>query len=113
VYSDTSSGYSEPSGLVQDYSYDMVVTATACGVVWSLPASVDTACDGEATTFGCQVTLLSDGTYYVMASGGCDGDNFQTTVEEERGRRKGQRFVGPRKPRHDTGQRPGPARRRR
>lgn len=111
---DTTWGHSEHHGWVQGYSYEVVVTATAGGVVWPLLASVDTASASEAATFGCKIGLLPDGTVYVTADSGYDVDDFQKAVEEgEGGRRTGRRFVCPQNPRNGTGQRPGPAQRRR
>lgn len=111
---DTTWGYSEHHGWVQGYSYEVVVTATAGGVVWPLVASVDTASASEATTFGCKIALLPDGTHYVTADSGYDVDDFQKAVEEgEQGRRTGRRFVCPENPRNGTGQKAGPAQARR
>lgn len=111
---DTTWGYSAYTGWVQGYSYEVVVTATAGGVVWPLLASVDTASASEAATFGAQIPHLPAGTRYVTADSGYDVDEYQRAVEEDaRGRPTGRRFVCPENPRNGTGQKPGPAQRRR
>jgi hypothetical protein len=99
---------------VQGYSYEVVATATAGGVVWPLLASADTASASEAATFGDKIAALPDGTHYVTADGGYDVDDFQKQVEEgPEGRPTGRRFVCPENPRNGTGHKPGPARQRR
>jgi hypothetical protein len=111
---DTTWGYSEHQGWVQGYSYEVVVTATAGGVVWPLLASVDTASASEAATFGCKITRLPDGTHYVTADSAYDIDDFHQEVEEDKeGRPTGRRFVCPENPRNGTGQKRGPAQARR
>ncbi len=111
---DTTWGYSEHHGWVQGYSYEVVVTATAGGVVWPLVASVDTASASEAATFGGKIPQLPPGVHYVTADSSYDVDQFHTAIEQdERGRRTGRRFVCPQNRRNGTGQRPGPAQQRR
>jgi hypothetical protein len=114
VDSDTTWGFSEHTGGVQGYSYEVVVTATAGGVVWPLLASADTASASEAATFGPKIGALPEGAHYVTADSADDVDDFPKAVEERPdGRRTGRRFVCPQQPRNGTGQKPGPAQRRR
>jgi len=111
---DTTWGYSFHHGWVQGYSYEVVVTATAGGGVWPLAASVDTASASEAATFGAKIGQLPPGVKYVTADSAYDVDDFQRDIEEDdRGRRTGRRFACPENPRNGTGQKPGPAQKRR
>jgi hypothetical protein len=92
----------------------VVVTATAGGVAWPLLASVGTASASEAATFGCKVGLLPEGTHHVTADNSYDVDDFRKGIEgDEGGRRAGRRLVCPENPRNGTGQKPGPAQKRR
>lgn len=111
---DTTWGYSAYHGWVQGYSYEVVVTATAGGVVWPLLASVDTASASETATFGEKIPQLPAETKYVDADGGYDVDEFDRALTEDaQGKPTGRRFVCPENPRNGTGQRPGPAQKRR
>jgi hypothetical protein len=111
---ETTWGFSVHHGWVQGYSYEVVVTATAGGVVWPLLASVDTACASETATFGPKIGQLPAGTTYVDADSAYDVDAYQQQVEADaRGRPTGRRFVCPENPRHGTGHKPGPAQQRR
>jgi hypothetical protein len=99
---------------VQGYSYEVVVTATAGGVVWPLVASVDTASASEATTFADKIAPLPAGTRYVDADSAYDVDAYARQIEEDaQGQPTGRRFVCPENPRNGTGQRSGAAQRRR
>src|SRR5205823_10778741 len=71
---DTAWGHSAHHGWVQGYSYEVVVTATAGGVVWPLLASADTASASEAATFGDKIPGLPDGVRYVTADSAYDVD---------------------------------------
>lgn len=114
VDGDTTWGYSEHHGWVQGYSYEVVVTATAGGVVWPLLASVDTASVSESATFAEKIPDLPEQTKYVDADSAYDVDAYQKAIEEDaQGRPTGPRFLCPENPRNGTGQRPGPAQQRR
>jgi hypothetical protein len=114
VDADTTWGYSEHHGWVQGYSYEVVVTATADGVVWPLLASVDTASVSEMATFAEKIPDLPPQAQYVDADSAYDGDAHQQAIEEDtRGRPTGRRFLCPENPRNGTGQRPGAAQQRR
>jgi hypothetical protein len=114
VDTDTTWGYSAHHGWVQGYSYEVVVTAPKEGVVWPLLASADTASASESATFGCKIESLPEGTHHVLADSGYDVDEFQQRIEEDaQGKRTGRRFLCPENPRNGTGQKPGPAQRRR
>jgi Transposase DDE domain len=114
VDTDSTWGYSSHHGWVQGYSYEVVVTATAAGVVWPLLASVDTASVSEAATFAEKIPDLPRQAKYVDADSGYDVDAYQKAIEEQQqGRPTGRRFLCPENPRHGTGQRPGPAEKRR
>jgi hypothetical protein len=111
---DTTWGHSEHHGWVQGYSYEVVVTATAGGVVWPLLASVDTASVSESATFAAKIPDLPQPTEYVDADSAYDVDAYQQAIEEdEQGQRTGRRFLCPENPRNGTGQHPGPAQERR
>jgi hypothetical protein len=114
VDSDTTWGHSEHHGWVQGYSYEVVVTATAGGVVWPLVASVDTASVSESATFADKIAALPEPTKYVDADSAYDVDAYQKAIEEdEHGKRTGRRFLCPENPRNGTGQHPGSAQKRR
>ena len=114
VDTDTTWGHSEHHGWVQGYSYEVVVTATEDGVVWPLVASVDTASVSEAATFADKIPDLPKQTEYVDADSAYDVDAYQKAIEEDdKGKRTGRRFLCPENPRNGTGQRPGPAQKRR
>lgn len=114
VDADSTWGYSEYHGWVQGYSYEVVVTATAGGVVWPLLASVDTASVSESASFAEKIADLPQPTKYVDADSAYDVDAYQEAIEEDgQGRPTGRRFLCPENPRNGTGQRPGPAQRRR
>jgi hypothetical protein len=107
-------GYSEHHGWVQGYSYEVVVTATAGGVVWPLLASVDTASVSESASFAEKIPHLPQQTKYVDADSGYDVDAYQKAIEEDRqGQPTGRRLLCPENPRNGTGQRSGPAQQRR
>lgn len=111
---DTTWGYSVHHGWVQGYSYEVVVTATAGGVVWPLLASADTASASEAATFAAELPDLPAATRYVDADSAYDVDAYQRQLEEDAaGRPTGRRFVCPENPRRGTGHKPGAARARR
>lgn len=111
---ETTWGYSEHHGWVQGYSYEVVVTATAGGVVWPLLASVDTASVSEMATFAEKIPDLPPQTHYVDADSAYDGDSHQQAIEQDaQGRPTGRRFLCPENPRNGTGQRPGAAAERR
>jgi hypothetical protein len=111
---DTTWGYSEHHGWVQGYSYEVVVTATADGVVWPLLASVDTASVSESASFAEKIPDLPAATRYVDADSAYDVDAHQQAIEEDAaGQPTGRRFLCPENPRNGTGQRPGPAQQRR
>jgi hypothetical protein len=111
---ETTWGYSAHHGWVQGYSYEVVVTASAGGVVWPLLASVDTASASEATTFTDKIAELPSATRYVAADSAYDVDAYARLIEEdEKGQPSGRRFLCPENPRNGTGQRPGRAGRRR
>jgi hypothetical protein len=114
VDADTTWGHSEHHGWVQGYSYEVVVTATAGGVVWPLLASVDTASVSESASFAAKIADLPQPTKYVDADSAYDVDAYQKAIEEDaQGRRTGRRFLCPENPRNGTGQHPGPAQKRR
>lgn len=114
VDADTTWGYSVHHGWVQGYSYEVVVTATAAGVVWPLVASVDTASVSETATFAAKIPQLPPETRVVDADSGYDVDDFQRAIEEDgQGRPSGRRFACPENRRNGTGQKTGPAQRRR
>jgi len=111
---DTTWGYSAHHGWVQGYSYEVVVTATAGTTVWPLLASVDTASTSEAATFGEKIPQLLTAVRYVGADSSYDNDSFDRGITEDAaGRPTGRRLVCPENRRNGTGQKPGPAQRRR
>jgi len=111
---ETTWGYSEYHGWVQGYSYEVVVTATAGGVVWPLLLSADTASVSEAATFADKIPHLPAATRYVDADSAYDVDAYAQQIEtDEAGRPTGRRLVCPENPRNGTGQRPGAAAERR
>ena len=111
---ETTWGYSAHHGWVQGYSYEVVVTASAGGVVWPLLASVDTASVSESATFADKIPALPGATKSVDADSAYDVDAYQKAIEEdEQGQRTGRRFLCPENPRNGTGQHPGAAQKRR
>jgi hypothetical protein len=103
VDADTTWGYSQHDGWVQGYSFEVVVTAPARGVVWPLAASVDTASRAEQKTLPDKLADLPATTRYVLADAGYDGNAVGEAVEWNGTRRTGRRFLCPEIPRPNVG----------
>jgi hypothetical protein len=104
---DSGWGFSQHDGWVQGYSYEVVVTATAHGVVWPLLASAGTASASEHTTFAAKISQLPKGTKYATADSGYDNNEYGERIEwTADGRRTGRRFLCPENPRGSKGRRP-------
>ncbi|GAC1473293.1 MAG: hypothetical protein NVSMB9_21670 [Isosphaeraceae bacterium] len=96
--------YSKHHGWVQGYSYEVIVSADASGVVWPLVASVDPAHWREARTFPGKVEHLLATTHFVLADSGYDSNDLAETVEggNTGGEPPGRRFVCPQVVRHNA-----------
>lgn len=95
VDGDTTWGISTYDGWIRGYSFEVVVTASAGGVVWPLLASVDTASRSEQKTILDKIPDLPTQTKYVLADAGYDSNAVGETVEWHDGRRTGRRFLCP------------------
>lgn len=91
---------SQHDGWVQGYGYEVVVSATAKGVVFPLLATADTANASEHHTFGPKIEQLPEATQYVLADAGYDNNEYGEQVEyNSAGQRTERRFVCPQNPR--------------
>jgi hypothetical protein len=99
---DTTWGFSKHDGWVQGYSFEVLVTAPAGGVVWPLLASVDTASRSEQKTVLEKIPDLPDATQYVLIDSGYDSNAVGEAVEWRDGRRTGRRCLCPPVPRPNT-----------
>jgi len=89
-------GYSTHHGWVYGYSYEVVVTATDCRVVFPLLASVAPANVSEHRSFGPKVAYLPSETRYVLADAGYDSNAHADAVEyDSDGRATDRHFVCP------------------
>ncbi|TWU21303.1 hypothetical protein [Bythopirellula polymerisocia] len=70
VECDSTWGYSKHDGLVQVYSFEVVVSATKESTVFPLLASSATACQKETTSFDEKIADLSEATENVLADSG-------------------------------------------
>jgi Transposase DDE domain len=99
---DTTWGYCHHDGWVQGYSFEVVVTAPADGVVWPLLASVDTASRSEQKSILDKIAELPDQTEYVLLDAGYDSNAVGETVEGDEEQRTGRRCLCPPVPRPNT-----------
>jgi hypothetical protein len=94
-------GYSEHDGWVYGYSFEVVVSATARGVVLPLLASVDVASSAETRSFAPKIDLLPAAVRFVAADAGYDANALGERLEyDDRGRRTGCRYLCPENPRN-------------
>jgi len=99
---DTTWGYCVHDGWVQGYSFEVVVTAPADGVVWPLLASADTASRSEQKTILDKIGELPDQTEYVLLDSGYDSNAVGEAVEGDGEQRNGRRCLCPPVPRPNT-----------
>jgi hypothetical protein len=99
---DTTWGYCSHDGWVQGYSFEVLVTAPAYGVVWPLVASVDTASRSEQKTIGAKIIQLPDQTTYVLLDSGYDSNAVGEAVEWNGEQPTGRRLLCPEVPRPNT-----------
>jgi hypothetical protein len=99
---ETTWGYCKHDGWVQGYSFEVMVTAPACGVVWPLVASVDTASRSEQKTILDKIPTLPPETRHVLLDSGYDSNAVGEAVEWDNGRRTGRRLLCPEVPRPNT-----------
>jgi hypothetical protein len=99
---ETTWGYCSHDGWVQGYSFEVVVTAPAGGVIWPLLASVDTASRSEQKTILDKIPRLPERTRYVLLDAGYDSNAVGEAVEGEDGR-PSRRCLCPPVPRPNTG----------
>ncbi len=99
---DTTWGFSTYDGWVQGYSFEVIVTAPAQGVVWPLLASVDTASRSEQKTILDKLPQLPEPTKFVLLDSGYDSNAVGETVEGNDEQRTGRRLLCPPVPRPNT-----------
>lgn len=109
VDADTTWGISTYDGWIRGYAFEVVVTASANGVVWPLLASVDTASRSEQKTILDKIPDLPAQTKYILADAGYDSNAVGEKVEWNDGRRTGRRFLCPEVPRPNNGRSRQPA----
>ena len=102
VDGDTTWGYCNHDGWVQGYSFEVVVTALANGVVWPLLASVDTASRSEQKTILDKIPQLPEQTHYVLLDAGYDSNAVGEAVEGKGAQRTTRRVLCPEVPRPNT-----------
>jgi Transposase DDE domain len=103
-------GYSEHTGWVYGFSYEVVVAATADATVLPLLASADTASISETRTFAPKIEQLPAQTQNVSADSAFDTNDYGERVEfDEQGRRTGRHFLCPENPRNTKGRKLKPA----
>jgi hypothetical protein len=99
---DATWGYSEHTGWVHGYSYEVVVTSTPQTVVFPLLASVDTGSASETRTCVDKIADLPASTQTVSADSGYDTNDLGERIEyDPQGRRTGRRFLCPENPRNN------------
>jgi len=95
-------GYSEHTGWVYGYSYEVVVTATPNTIVFPLLASVDVASSSETRSFDEKIDFLPVPTVTVSADSGYDANHLGERVEyDAQGRRTGRHYLCPENPRNN------------
>ena len=99
---DTAWGFCTHDGWVQGYSFEVVVTAAAQGVVWPLAASVDTASRSEQKTILDKIAELPEQTAFVLLDSGYDSNAVGEAVEGKGKQRTGRRLLCPEVPRPNT-----------
>jgi Transposase DDE domain len=98
---DAAWGYSEHTGWVFGYSYEVVVAATAGATVFPLLASFDIGSAAEVRSFADKIDHLPTGTLVITADSGYDANALGERIEyDERGHKTGRRFLCPENPRH-------------
>lgn len=96
VDQDAGWGRSEHDGWVYGYSYEVVVSCGAKGVLWPLLASADQANRSESLSFREKIPDLPRQTRYVLADRGYDADDSCEAIEwSEQNTRVGRRFLCP------------------